>query len=85
MKSQYQSSYKNPTCSDMYPYLFEHGVWFEDSLSGVSPWQALAAPGVYCTENCHIGTEWPVCAVVDTETPKTTIVHKPCFIKVQTK
>lgn len=84
MKSQYQSSYTNPCCSDIYPYLFEHGVWFEDPLAEVGPWQSLAAPAMYCTENCHIGTGWPVSAVVDVQLPKTEFVHKPCCIKVQT-
>lgn len=85
MKSEFQSNYVRQCYSEMYPYLFENGVWFQDSLAGPSPWQCLPAPGAYCTESCHIGTGWPVSAVVDTEAPKTTIVHKPCCIKVQTR
>lgn len=85
MKTECQSNYVRQCYSEVYPYLFENGVWFQDSLAGPSPWQCLPAPGTYCTEGCHIGTGWPISAVIETEAPKTTIVHKPCCIKVQTK
>lgn len=85
MKSEYQGNYKHQSYSDLYPYLFENGIRFEDSLSDASPWQCLPAPGAYCTEACHIGTGWPIRAVVDPGLPKEYPIHKPCCVKVATK
>ncbi|XP_030750690.1 uncharacterized protein LOC115878360 [Sitophilus oryzae] len=65
MVSEYQSNYPKPALSDFYPYLKENGVYFTDSLSNSSQWQDLCPPAMYCTENCHIGTSYPVRAVID--------------------
>ncbi|KAL1488047.1 hypothetical protein ABEB36_015417 [Hypothenemus hampei] len=65
MTSEYESNYSMPTCSDFYPYCQENGIFFPESLSKSGPWQDLCSPAMYCSEQCHIGTDWPVRAVVD--------------------
>lgn len=80
MNSEYRDKYIKQSFSDVYPCLFQSGAEFPDSLPQASPWQNLAAPAMYCTEYCHIGTGWPVDATVDIEVhPQTEIVHnEPC-------
>lgn len=65
----------------MYPYLFQNGIEFPESLAGSSAWQDLAAPGMYCTEYCHIGTGWPVNSIIDYGLPEEHVIHKPCYTK----
>lgn len=81
MQSEYQDSYIKQSFSDLYPYLFQSGEEFKDSLPEASPWQNLVAPGMYCTEYCHIGTGWPVESTVDVEVHRKEIVHDRCFTK----
>lgn len=67
MQSEYQGHYKAPTYSNIYPYILTTDVDFSDSLPEAGPWQARCPPGMYCTDYCHIGSGWPVRAVVDIE------------------
>lgn len=83
MKSEYRDNYISQTYSNIFPYLFEIGVEFPDSLPGPSKWQTFAPPGMYCTENSHIGTGWPVTAIIDPGLPKELVPHKPCCVRVQ--
>ncbi|KAJ8965905.1 hypothetical protein NQ314_003846 [Rhamnusium bicolor] len=64
LQSEYQGNYKLQISSDLYPYLYTTGVPFDESLSGAGPWQNLCPPGMYCSDQCHIGAGWPVRAVV---------------------
>lgn len=85
LKTEYQSNYPKPACSDFYPYLQENGVYFPESLSKASPWQDLCPPAMYSTESCHIGSVQHVRAVVDVNSPLLTKVvkHKsPCCCKI---
>ncbi|CAG9764079.1 unnamed protein product [Ceutorhynchus assimilis] len=65
MTSEYQSNYPKPAYSDFYPYVQENGLYFPEALPHSSPWQDLCPPAMYRSEYCHIGTGWPVRAVVD--------------------
>lgn len=65
MKSEFQAEFKPQNYSDVYSYIQENSVEFEDSLSEAGPWQNLCPPGMYCSENCHIATGWPVRCVID--------------------
>ncbi|XP_023310550.1 uncharacterized protein LOC111691643 [Anoplophora glabripennis] len=64
-KTEYRGSYISQTYSDLHPYINTNGVDFGGSLADAGPWQNLCPPGMYCTDYCHIGTGWPVRAVVD--------------------
>ncbi|KAJ8975930.1 hypothetical protein NQ317_014890, partial [Molorchus minor] len=66
LRSEYMANYQFRTDLDTFPYRDQSGVLFGDSLSDASAWQNLCPPGMYCTEQCHIGTGWPVRMVVDT-------------------
>lgn len=80
MESTYQGDYIKQSFSDLYPYTFQNGEEFAESLSEASPWQTLCPPAMYCTEYCHIGTGWPPRSVVEGKT-KNEIVHDRCFTK----
>ncbi|PSN32745.1 hypothetical protein C0J52_19694 [Blattella germanica] len=41
------------------------GTEFPVTIPNASPWETQSAPHMYCTEYCHIGTGWPVTAVID--------------------
>ncbi|KAF7273684.1 hypothetical protein GWI33_013631 [Rhynchophorus ferrugineus] len=81
LSSEYKSKYAQPTLSDFSPYLRENGIYFEESLSNSGPWQDLCPPAMYCTENCHIGTGYPVRAVVNTDVTKKHFARPECCVK----
>lgn len=74
MESEYQDHYMKQTFSDLYPYLREECVEFEDSLAPASRWQNLMAPGMYCSEYCNYG-RGAVRRVVDPNFPKKNITR----------
>ncbi|KAJ8941946.1 hypothetical protein NQ318_013281 [Aromia moschata] len=83
LESEYKANYRFRTDMDTYAYLNQNGVLFGDSLSGASAWQNLCPPGMYCTEQCHIGTGWPIRMVVDTGlSEKEPTPRGPCCVRV---
>lgn len=82
-KTEYRGSYVSQTYSDLYPYINSNGVHYDGSCSEAGPWQNLCPPGMYCTDYCHIGTGWPVRAVVDIG-PDETLPPHDRTIKTQT-
>lgn len=70
MQSEYQGNYKKQTFSDLHPYLHLDKVIFPSSLPDASKFQTLAAPHMYHTEYCFIGSECPTNAVHDPGQPQ---------------
>lgn len=65
LKSEMKLNYINQSSSELFPHLKSlDGVKFNDSLPNCGPWQNLSPPAMYCTETCHIGTGWPINAVI---------------------
>ncbi|XP_044746865.1 uncharacterized protein LOC123308320 [Coccinella septempunctata] len=80
--TEYSSNYQINSKSDLAPYIQAPGEEFPESLSGSSAWQNLAAPGMYCTEYCQLGTTKSARNIIAIDKPKSTIVHKPCRFKL---
>ncbi|XP_017770114.1 PREDICTED: uncharacterized protein LOC108557912 [Nicrophorus vespilloides] len=73
--SEAKEEFCNQTYSVFHPYLFENGVDYKAVLADATAWQTMAAPGMYCTESCHLGTGWPVRSVIELKKPKKLITH----------
>ncbi|KAH1006766.1 hypothetical protein HUJ05_007470 [Dendroctonus ponderosae] len=67
--SECHSEYVNPARLVFYPYRQENGVYCPESFAAAGPWQNLSAAAMYCSENCHIGSRWPIRSVVDLNHP----------------
>ncbi|XP_056637735.1 uncharacterized protein LOC130445870 [Diorhabda sublineata] len=65
LQTEYQGRYVSQTYSDTYPYIEDSGQTSACLVSEAGPWQNLCPPGMYCTEYCHIGSGWPVRAVIN--------------------
>ncbi|XP_050498404.1 uncharacterized protein LOC126879433 [Diabrotica virgifera virgifera] len=65
MQSEHQGKYIYQTYSDMYPYTGESGQICHNFNSDAGPWQNLCPPGMYSTDYSHIGSGWPVRAVIN--------------------
>lgn len=70
MQSEYQGKYTKQTYYDSYPLIHSTLEDYDESLPGAGPWQTLTVPGMYCTDYCHIGTGWPVRAVIEPKKPE---------------
>ncbi|KAK9886697.1 hypothetical protein WA026_017614 [Henosepilachna vigintioctopunctata] len=79
--TEYSANYHINSRSDLSPYIQSPGEEFPESLSEASAWQNLAAPGMYCTEYCQIGTGTSSRNTIAVDTAKKNIVHSPCRIK----
>nr|CAD7405307.1 unnamed protein product [Timema cristinae] len=64
MKTEHQAQYHLPL-DDFYHCRWYAGVEGFPAIPRASPWENLSSPNMYCTEYCHLGTGWPVRAVVD--------------------
>ncbi|XP_065171486.1 uncharacterized protein [Atheta coriaria] len=74
-KSEYSENYQPSTKSEMEAYSNLSTVATFPSISHISPWQNICPPGMYCTETCHIGTGYPIHAVIETTPPKREYKH----------
>lgn len=79
--TEYKSSYHSPKDSELSLYIFYNGVDYPLALSPDMK-QNLCAPGMYCTEQCHIGTGWPPGAVVKQIPPHYRKPHEPCYSQI---
>lgn len=61
-KSEYNAKYDHVLTNLMH---VREEIQFPPIIQ-ISKFDVLAAPAMYCTENCHIGTGWPVKASVNT-------------------
>ncbi|XP_019877299.1 uncharacterized protein LOC109605169 [Aethina tumida] len=77
MSSTYKEAYKDQNYSELYPFINSKNalVKYDSDKDSAGPWQNTCAPGMYCTESCHVGTGWPVSAVIEIEKTPTTIPH----------
>ncbi|XP_019877304.2 uncharacterized protein LOC109605174 [Aethina tumida] len=77
MRSTYKETYKDQNYSELYPFVNSKNalVKYDSDKDSAGPWQSTCAPGMYCTESCHVGTGWPVSAVLEIEKTPTTIPH----------
>nr|CAD7441479.1 unnamed protein product [Timema bartmani] len=64
METEHQAQYQLPL-DDFYHCRWYAGVEGFPAIPRASPWENLSSPNMYCTEYCHLGTGWPVRAVVD--------------------
>lgn len=56
--SEYKGRYKPLTMHPMWDKIVTDDNHYEDSLSGPNKLMTQCAPGMYCTEKCHLGTDW---------------------------
>ncbi|GJQ76566.1 hypothetical protein Trydic_g2263 [Trypoxylus dichotomus] len=70
MQSEYQRKYTKQTYYDSFPTIHSTLEDYDESLPKAGPCQTLVAPGMYCTDYCHIGSGWPVRAVVEPKKPE---------------
>lgn len=83
--SEYKARYKPLTMHPLWDQVVMDHHHYEDSLSGPNKVMTQCAPGMYCTEKCHLGTDWGPGRVVDLKSRFHKKVHRhqlPCYSEI---
>lgn len=62
METEFQAKYIPPT-NDLIAKTRD--IQSFPPIPKASPWENLSPPNMYCTETCHIGSNWPLLASVN--------------------
>lgn len=85
--SEYEAKYMNPAATPTMDLILMDREAVEFKLSNPEPnkTQTQCAPGMYCTEKCHYGTDWAPDRIIDPKGrfQKKIKVHQiPCYSHV---